>query len=234
MPQQDFAEGVFVDYRHFDDAGIEPRYEFGYGLSYTTFEISDVVVEGVKEAASAFPAPRPDPGATPPRYSREIPPAEEARAPAGFRPLEKFIYPYFDGDVGEGEYPYPDGYFASQPPSPAGGTEGGHPELWETYVRVSAEVRNSGPRAGAVVAQLYMRYPEETEVEVAPRVLRGFEKVWLGAGEAARVEFEVTRRDLSYWDVVAQNWRVVLEGEYGFVVAQSSRGGVEGGVALGS
>ncbi|KAJ4289371.1 glycoside hydrolase 3 [Collariella sp. IMI 366227] len=28
----DFAEGLFIDYRHFDNAGIEPRYEFGFGL----------------------------------------------------------------------------------------------------------------------------------------------------------------------------------------------------------
>lgn len=28
----DFAEGLYIDYRHFDRAGIEPRYEFGFGL----------------------------------------------------------------------------------------------------------------------------------------------------------------------------------------------------------
>lgn len=27
-----FSEGVFIDYRHFDKAGIAPRYEFGFGL----------------------------------------------------------------------------------------------------------------------------------------------------------------------------------------------------------
>lgn len=27
-----FAEGLFIDYRHFDKANIAPRYEFGYGL----------------------------------------------------------------------------------------------------------------------------------------------------------------------------------------------------------
>lgn len=31
--QDNFSEGLMIDYRHFDSAGITPRYEFGYGLS---------------------------------------------------------------------------------------------------------------------------------------------------------------------------------------------------------
>lgn len=27
-----YTEGLYVDYRHFGQAGVEPRYEFGYGL----------------------------------------------------------------------------------------------------------------------------------------------------------------------------------------------------------
>lgn len=27
-----FSEGLYIDYRHFDNAGITPRYEFGFGL----------------------------------------------------------------------------------------------------------------------------------------------------------------------------------------------------------
>jgi beta-glucosidase len=27
-----FSEGIFIDYRNFDKAGIEPRYSFGFGL----------------------------------------------------------------------------------------------------------------------------------------------------------------------------------------------------------
>lgn len=30
-----FAEGLFIDYRHFDKAGIAPRFEFGFGLCKT-------------------------------------------------------------------------------------------------------------------------------------------------------------------------------------------------------
>lgn len=36
-PQDDFLEGVFIDYRAFDAQNITPIYEFGFGLSYTTF-----------------------------------------------------------------------------------------------------------------------------------------------------------------------------------------------------
>jgi len=34
-----------IDYRHFDSADIEPRYEFGFGLSYTTFAYSGLSIE---------------------------------------------------------------------------------------------------------------------------------------------------------------------------------------------
>ncbi|KAI1442068.1 glycoside hydrolase family 3 protein [Annulohypoxylon stygium] len=42
----DFKEGLFIDYRRFDQEGIEPRYEFGYGISYTNFTYSDIFVDG--------------------------------------------------------------------------------------------------------------------------------------------------------------------------------------------
>lgn len=37
LPQIDYIEKLNIDYRHFDSAGIEPRYAFGHGLSYTKF-----------------------------------------------------------------------------------------------------------------------------------------------------------------------------------------------------
>ncbi|KAI0114368.1 glycoside hydrolase family 3 protein [Nemania sp. FL0031] len=48
-----FTEGLFIDYRHFDKSNIAPRYEFGFGLSYTNFTYSDIAVEGTPTSGAA-------------------------------------------------------------------------------------------------------------------------------------------------------------------------------------
>jgi beta-glucosidase len=44
-PQCDFNEGVNIDYRHFLARNITPRYEFGFGLTYSSFEYSKLQVD---------------------------------------------------------------------------------------------------------------------------------------------------------------------------------------------
>jgi beta-glucosidase len=54
--QCNYTEGLFIDYRHFDQAKISPRFEFGYGLSYTTFNYSHASITMSNGAAANLTA----------------------------------------------------------------------------------------------------------------------------------------------------------------------------------
>lgn len=232
VPQQSFTEGLYIDYRHFDKYGITPRYPFGYGLSYTTFELTGLHLQ-IKRAKSLLPDPRPADTITPPEFGGEIPDPSTAVFPKGWRRLRKFIYPYIDSvkDIKVRKYPYPRGYDIQHPPSPAGGGEGGNPSLYDVHANVQCTVTNTGNRDGATVVQLYISYPPgyrdpETgdEVDFPVRVLRGFEKVFVEGGRKSKqVKFNVTRRDLSYWDIRRQNWVMPSAGNFTFSLGFSSR-----------
>ncbi len=86
---------------------------------------------------------------------------------------------------------------------------------------VGLDVTNTGQRAGAEVAQLYLGIPA-TNVPEPPRQLKGFQKVLLQPGQTQHVTFTLNARDLSYWDARADDW-VVQHGTYQVMVGGSSR-----------
>ena len=87
-------------------------------------------------------------------------------------------------------------------------------------LRVSAQLRNVGDRAGDEVAQLYLEFPE---IEGVPRLaLRGFQRVSLAPGETRTLEFELDPRDLSAVD--AQGDRLVMPGRYRLWVGSGQPG----------
>ncbi|KAI1332803.1 beta-glucosidase M [Xylariaceae sp. FL0255] len=156
FPQSNFSEGVYLDYRNFDVKNITPRFEFGFGLSYTTFNYSNLQITK-------------------------------------------------NDSVNTDQYPT----------GPV--LEGGQTDLWDVIANVTANIVNVGGTDGAEVAQLYVGIPQ------APlRQLRGFSKPFVNASESATVAFDLTRRDLSVWDVVAQKWSLQT-GNYRIYVGSSSR-----------
>ena len=60
FPQSNFTEGVYIDYRDFDAKNITPRYEFGFGLTYTTFSFSNLEIELLPSVSTTYlPPPSP-------------------------------------------------------------------------------------------------------------------------------------------------------------------------------
>ncbi|EPE29989.1 (Trans)glycosidase [Glarea lozoyensis ATCC 20868] len=99
---------------------------------------------------------------------------------------------------------------------------GGNPALWEVIYTANVVVYNTGDVRGNVVPQLYVSFPSSTPAGTPLRQLRGFEKVELTSGQRASVDFELMRRDLSYWDINSQQW-LIPEGEFTLHVGLSSR-----------
>ncbi|KAL4406476.1 beta-glucosidase [Colletotrichum abscissum] len=141
FPQSDFDEGTTIDYRAFDAFNITPRYEFGFGMSYTTFEYADLSIS-CRDGLS------------------------HDEYPSG--PIE----------------------------------QGGHLDLWDNLGDVQFRIKNTGGVAGQEISQLYLDGTDSL------KHLRGFEKVALEPGQTETVTLSLTRRDLSEWDTVSQNWKL--------------------------
>ena len=140
-PHSRYTEGLEVGYRWYDDHGIQPLFPFGHGLSYTTFNYSNLRVTSAA----------------------------------------------------------------------AGGT-----------AQVAFDVTNSGNRAGAEVAQLYVGAPALNYAGEPLKQLRGYNRVVLAPGQTRHVALAVDSRAVSYWDSASHGWRVET-GCHPVLVGSSSR-----------
>jgi beta-glucosidase len=86
-------------------------------------------------------------------------------------------------------------------------------------VTVSFELKNTGPREGDEVVQLYTR-DLVSSVTTYEKNLRGFERVHLQPGETKALSFTLTPEDLSLWD---RNMHFVVEpGMFRVMIGSSS------------
>lgn len=124
-----YSEGLDIGYRAYQAQSIAPLFPFGYGLSYTNFQFSD---------------------------------------------LKATMQP------GRG------------------------------HVIVSFRVTNTGKRAGAEVAQLYLGFPPIAEGNEPPLQLKGFSKVMLKPGESKTVHLQLDPRAFSFWSGTEHAWQIAL------------------------
>ena len=223
-----------------DAHDIEPIYEFGHGLSYTTFEYSELRVQKLTPAGEYEPTTgETEPAPTFGNFSTDLAdylfPEGDASSP---RRIAQYIYPWLN--VSNPEKASADPHYGGKaedflPPNAgasgpqqrpaagpgAGQQPGGNARLFEPLYEVSARVTNTGSLPGDEVAQLYVSLggPDEP-----PKVLRGFDRLpSIAPGQTVVFSATLTRRDLSNWDVAAQDWTVTDHAKTVYVGSSSRK-----------
>jgi len=103
-----------------------------------------------------------------------------------------------------------------QPPGRAARDSRNLPPL---RVTISADITNTGSRAGDEVVQLYL-HELVTSVTTYEKNLRGFERIQLAPGETKTVSFTLTRDDLTIWN---QQMKFVVEpGKFKVMIGSGS------------
>ena len=89
------------------------------------------------------------------------------------------------------------------------------------HYTVSFDVSNTGRRAGADVAQVYVA-DAHAAVPRPPKELKGFARVGLAPGQTRHVQVLLNGRAFTYYDVGAKRWHAD-PGEFGILVGRSSQ-----------
>lgn len=124
--ENEYKEGIYVGYRYFDKYQKEPLFPFGHGLSYTTFDYSNLKISTSEK----------------------------------------------DGRIN---------------------------------TIVTADIKNTGPKEGDEVVQLYI-HDVESSVDRPEKELKGFRRIHLKSGETKTVFFTLEKSAFSYWDDSNKRW----------------------------
>jgi beta-glucosidase len=88
-------------------------------------------------------------------------------------------------------------------------------------VTVTFTVTNTGKRAGAEVAQLYVGQQNPT-ISRPIRELKGFQKIFLQPGQSQKVTLKLNQRSFAYFNETTHQWDA-LAGKYSVLVGSSSQ-----------
>ncbi|CAF4041641.1 unnamed protein product [Rotaria sordida] len=78
--------------------------------------------------------------------------------------------------------------------------------MYMPIYEITFTVTNTGKVYGSEVSQLYLGFP--ATAQQPPKLLRGFERVYLAPGKSKQVSLVLTQKDISYWNVINQKWTV--------------------------
>jgi len=137
-----YKEGVFVGYRYYDTYGVPTQFDFGYGLSYSTFEIKNSKLNSIT-------------------MSRK------------------------------------------------------------EQLKLTLEVENTSNLEGQEVVQIYIG-DVEASVKRPLKELIGFKKVNLKSGEKKTIEFNISLKDLQFYDEFSKSW-ISEPGKYRIYVGTAVR-----------
>ena len=138
-----YAESVYVGYRYYEKADQPVAFPFGYGLSYTTFQLSDPSLSGT--------------------------------------------------EIQTGQ-----------------------------SIEVTVTVANTGDRDGAEVVQVYVGNSPERVLKPL-KELKGFQKVFLKAGERKRITISLSDHAFSEWNDTSQSWQLPAAEKFVIVGTSSAQ-----------
>ncbi|KFZ03434.1 hypothetical protein V502_10949 [Pseudogymnoascus sp. VKM F-4520 (FW-2644)] len=139
--QVHYKEGIEVGYRHFDKHPDKIQFPFGFGLSYTIFEFSNIRISG-----------------------------------------DEVVY--------------------------------------GTQLEVDVDVTNVGNQSGKEVVQIYVAALDSND-DMPVKVLAGFDKVDLIAGQCKTAMANITFESFAFWDTAIDSWKVT-KGQYDILLGNSS------------
>ncbi|KAK7005807.1 beta-glucosidase [Favolaschia claudopus] len=238
VPQITYTEGVSIDYKWFDLKNIEPRFEFGFGLSYTSFSYSGLQVSksrGRREIEALHrtsTTARSSAAASSSKLSSFPHAASSTSAAVSSAPVSSASAPVVSSapasvsvSASASASASASGNATSTASAPPAGSSpvgdvGGPAELYKTIATVSFKVKNSGKVAGNEVSQLYIGPPNS--FGVTQKALRGFARTFLNPGQTKTVTIPLRLKDVSSWDVEKQKW-VQSSGQLKVYIGKSSR-----------
>ena len=91
----------------------------------------------------------------------------------------------------------------------------------QTGIEAHVSVKNTCDIDADEIVQLYVGFPGHS-IDRPAKLLRGFERVSLKAGQTKTVKFDIPERDLKYWETTSRSWQIE-RGEHTIFSGGSSR-----------